>query len=54
MVGLEKADVSHLKPAGLEQHGLRISEAYRKLVEPSGAASRTQSRLKAIHDRAFE
>ena len=33
MIGLEKADSTHLTPKGLEAHGLRIYEAYRGLVK---------------------
>jgi hypothetical protein len=33
MVGLEKADVSHLTNTGLEQHGERLAEALTKLWE---------------------
>ena len=32
MVGLEKADSTHLTPKGLEEHGKRIYTAYSKLV----------------------
>lgn len=32
MMGLEKADSTHLTPKGLEEHGKRIYEAYRELT----------------------
>ena len=32
MIGLEKADVTHLTPKGLEEHGQRLFDAYRQLT----------------------
>ena len=32
MIGLEKADSTHLNAIGLEKHGKRILDAYRKLM----------------------
>ena len=32
MIGLEKADCSHLTPSGLEEHGRRLFEAYESLT----------------------
>ncbi len=33
MIGLEKADGTHLSPGGLEEHGARLFAAYRELTE---------------------
>ncbi len=33
MLGLQKADSTHLTPAGLVQHGLRLAETHRQLTE---------------------
>jgi hypothetical protein len=33
MIGLEKADSTHLKPCGLIKHGDRLFDAYKKLTE---------------------
>lgn len=48
MIGLEKADVTHLTPCGLEDHGRRLYDAYMKLTskEQSGPVS---TRLKPTH-----
>lgn len=32
MIGLEKADVTHLTPKGLNKHGERLYDAYKKLI----------------------
>jgi hypothetical protein len=32
MIGLEKADTTHLTPKGLEEHGLRVFNAYSRLI----------------------
>jgi hypothetical protein len=34
MIGLPKADVTHLTPAGLVTHGIRIFDAYRTIDKP--------------------
>jgi hypothetical protein len=45
MLGLEKADSSHLTPKGLEAHGKRIFHAYKDIPEghptPAGSAPKT-------------
>ncbi len=41
MIGLEKADGTHLTPKGLEEHGARIFAAYRDLVKNGFGAQET-------------
>lgn len=33
MIGLEKADATHLTPRGLEEHGCRLFAAYKTLAD---------------------
>jgi len=40
MVGLEKADTTHLTPAALLEHGARIFEAYKRLAARQPAQTR--------------
>ena len=48
MLGLPKADATHLTPAGLVEHGKRISEAYLKRLSDSSGKDLRSDTLKVI------
>jgi endonuclease/exonuclease/phosphatase family metal-dependent hydrolase len=48
MLGLPKADATHLTPAGLVEHGNRIFEAYLKLLSDSSGKDPGRDTLKVI------
>ena len=56
MVGLEKADETHLTPRGLEEHGVRLFAAYKGLTTKchySNKARITPGRLSSALKKLF-
>jgi hypothetical protein len=56
MVGLEKADETHLTPRGLEEHGARLFAAYKVLTtkyDHSNSARITPGRSSSTSERPF-
>jgi hypothetical protein len=52
MVGLEKADATHLTPKGLEEHGRRLFSAYLKAASfPLSPSADSQHDREASHER---
>ncbi len=45
MIGLEKADYSHLTPQGLKEHGRRLFAAYKALITKRRKAKKTVTKL---------